>query len=72
LSQHVDFKLRPRTGAMQFQADWPGLFVRGDDAMLLLAACQSVAAGDYKHPSVLYLREIGIMISRDVLKNEHE
>ena len=24
-----------RTGAIQFQDDWPGLFVRGDDAIAL-------------------------------------
>jgi hypothetical protein len=23
------------TGAMQFQDDWPGLFIRGDDAVML-------------------------------------
>jgi len=25
------------TGAMQFEHDWPGLFVRGDEAMALLS-----------------------------------
>ncbi len=25
------------TGAMQFQDDWPGLFIRGDDAITLLS-----------------------------------
>lgn len=25
------------TGAIQFRNDWPGLFVRGDDAMALLS-----------------------------------
>jgi hypothetical protein len=24
---------RPETGPMQFGDDWPGLFIRGDDAM---------------------------------------
>ena len=24
---------RPETGAMQFGDDWPGVFIRGDDAM---------------------------------------
>jgi hypothetical protein len=27
---------RAPTGAMQFQDDWPGLFIRGDDAIALL------------------------------------
>ena len=30
------------TGAMQFQDDWPGLFVRGDDAFMLLAAIEQL------------------------------
>jgi hypothetical protein len=25
---------RPRTGVMQFDDDWPGVFIRGDDAMI--------------------------------------
>ncbi len=25
-----------RTGAMQFEGDWPGLFIRGDDCIQLL------------------------------------
>jgi hypothetical protein len=28
---------RIETGAVQFNDDWPGLFVRGDDAVMLLA-----------------------------------
>ena len=27
---------RPPSGAMQFGSDWPGLFLRGDDAVYLL------------------------------------
>ena len=30
------------TGAMQFQDDWPGLFVRGDDSIALLFAIRDV------------------------------
>lgn len=30
------------TGAMQFQDDWPGLFVRGDDAIMLMSAIQQL------------------------------
>jgi len=25
--------LRPETGVMQFEGDWPGIFIRGDDAL---------------------------------------
>ena len=31
------------TGAMQFQEDWPGLFIRGDDAIMLMSAIQQLA-----------------------------
>jgi hypothetical protein len=30
------------TGAMQFEEDWPGLFVRGDDAIGLLTELRRV------------------------------
>ena len=30
------------TGAMQFQQDWPGLFIRGDDAIALLGELRHV------------------------------
>ena len=30
------------TGAMQFQDDWPGLYIRGDDAISLLAELRRV------------------------------
>lgn len=32
------------TGAMQFQQDWPGLFIRGDDAMLLASLIRELEA----------------------------
>ncbi len=34
---------RVPTGAVQFQDDWPGLFVRGDDAIGLLCAIRQLA-----------------------------
>ena len=33
---------RVETGAVQFGDDWPGLFVRGDNAMLVAAAIDAV------------------------------
>ena len=38
------------TGAMQFQDDWPGLFVRGDDAIMLLAAIEQLKERLADHP----------------------
>lgn len=34
---------RVETGAVQFGDDWPGLFIRGDDAMELMYCLQSAA-----------------------------
>jgi hypothetical protein len=30
------------TGAMQFQQDWPGLFIRGDDAIFIAASIREL------------------------------
>jgi hypothetical protein len=58
------------TGAMQFQDDWPGLFIRGDDAISLL--------GELRRLEPLLrekcgtglpwkLSEVAAMIERDVI-----
>jgi hypothetical protein len=41
------------TGAMQFQDDWPGLFVRGDDAIMLMAAIERLQERLSDHPDVV-------------------
>lgn len=42
--------MRPETGPMQFGNDWPGVFIRGDDAfgmaMYLRALIESIPPGD--------------------------
>ncbi len=55
------------TGALRALDDWPGLFVRGDDCFLLHSALVSVLAGDYKHPSIGYLKDILRIINKEVL-----
>ncbi len=35
---------RVETGAIQFGGDWPGLFIRGDDAMGLVGAINEINA----------------------------
>lgn len=49
---------RVRTGAIQFRDDWPGLFVRGDDAIVL--------AVDLSH-ILQVLRERGLEADHRVL-----
>ena len=63
-----------RTGAIQFNDDWPGLFIRGDDAISLLVAIRSLesalvsaAANDAAVASALSnLSNIADIIENDV------
>ncbi len=61
------------TGAMQFQGDWPGLFVRGDDAIGLMGAIEALARrlGDSSDPVVAsalnQLQGIAEIIKHDVI-----
>jgi hypothetical protein len=41
---------RVPTGAIQFQDDWPGLFVRGDEAIALLVSIRQLTARFGNHP----------------------
>ncbi len=42
---------RPETGPMQFPGDWPGLFIRGDQAFAYAAALETVLPDAAKaHP----------------------
>jgi len=61
------------TGAVQFQNDWPGLFVRGDHAIRLRTAIRTLRERLANHPDLavsnaLYdLGELAEIIARDVL-----
>jgi hypothetical protein len=61
------------TGAMQFQDDWPGLFLRGDDAIMLLSAIQQLRERLADHPDVVVasalngLARYADVIARDVI-----
>jgi hypothetical protein len=63
---------RVPTGAMQFQDDWPGLFLRGDTAIFLMARIRILAERlgnqtDMGIVSVMYsLKELADLIDRDV------
>ena len=64
------------TGAMQFQNDWPGLFVRGDAALTLHSSIRALEQrlAHYADPVVtaalLQLKPIADMIERDVIVRE--
>ena len=61
------------TGAMQFQDDWPGLFVRGDTAASLLSSIRALQQRLVDHPdtvvatAVIQLQQIADIIERDVI-----
>jgi hypothetical protein len=58
------------TGAMQFQNDWPGLFIRGDEAISLLGALRQVEQllrQKCKSGLPWKLSEVAEIIERDVI-----
>ena len=60
------------TGAMQFEQDWPGLFIRGDDAIVIAALIRELesrlaGSDDGRIGVALYhLSKIADIIERDV------
>jgi len=62
-----------RTGAIQFENDWPGLFIRGDDAIVLLSRIRGLQERMAGHPDVvaaaalIELVKIADLIERDVV-----
>ena len=50
---------RPETGAMSFGDDWPGVFIRGDNAFAYALALRSVVA-NAKHDRIDWLT-LGIL-----------
>ena len=61
------------TGAIQFQNDWPGLFIRGDQAIDLLSNIRGLQVRLAGHPdgvvalALLQLGKIADIIQRDVI-----
>jgi len=61
------------TGAIQFEDDWPGLFIRGDRAISLLSKIRGLQERLANHPDVVVaaclveLGEIADLIERDVV-----
>ncbi len=61
------------TGAIQFQDDWPGLFLRGDTAISLLSGIRGLQDRLINHPDpvvqavLLQMNEIAEMIERDIV-----
>ena len=66
------------TGAIQFQNDWPGLFIRGDEAIILLSRIRGLQERLASHPDVVVaaalmdLGRIAELIERDVIVRKGE
>jgi hypothetical protein len=60
------------TGAMQFENDWPGLFIRGDNAIALAASIRGLQQRLSAHSDLvvgavlIQLGQIADIIERDV------
>ena len=48
--------MRAETGPIEFEDDWPGIFIRGDEAFRFLKLCESLDAGN--PVSALMLEEL--------------
>ena len=61
------------TGAIQFENDWPGLFLRGDQAVVLLSRIRGLQERLASHPdavvaaALIELGKIADLIERDVV-----
>jgi hypothetical protein len=61
-----------RTGAIQFQNDWPGLFLRGDTAVVLAVSIRHLEKALVNHPDPVVwsglskLSTIAAIIEREV------
>ncbi len=68
----IPLALRVPTGALQFQDDWPGLFMRGKDAVFLMARIRILAErlGNQTDLGIISvmcsLNELADLIDRDV------
>ncbi len=38
--------MRAETGPMKFKDDWPGIFIRGDNAFFYLKVCEALTANN--------------------------
>jgi hypothetical protein len=66
------------TGAIQFQNDWPGLFIRGDEAIDLLSTIRGLQQRLARHPdavvtaALLKLEKVAVLIESDVIMRSED
>ncbi len=65
------------TGAVQFQDDWPGLFLRGDTSVSLLSTIRSLQERLNSHPDpfvgilLVQLNVFADIIEKDVIERKN-
>lgn len=69
----VDLPMRPSTGPMQFGADWPGLFIRGDEAIGLASVIDAAQCNDIlpcNGPGAALLQRVIDLLNSCAVKKE--
>lgn len=71
----TDLKGRVETGPIQFDDDWPGIFIRGDVAINNALIIESYLAGENIEPNEVFLKNLGRLLRSCTVrhdKNEDE
>lgn len=72
-NESVDFleDQRPETGPMEFEDDWRGIFIRGDDALMSFVPFLMILKDRLEKSDVLYTHQIEEMIEIFKSANHH-
>lgn len=60
---------RINTGALQFDGDWPGIFIRGDEAMTMANNLRAALMPEYAHLAPKIIGEIVALLETCAVKN---
>jgi hypothetical protein len=61
----IDPPQRPPTGPMKFARDWPGVFIRGDEALALASNVEMAQRADFlpqKGPGAVLLEQVAQLL----------
>ena len=69
----VELSERIETGPVQFGDDWPGVFIRGDNALYLCMMLKSHLAGSKDFASELAMKNLANLLeSCNIVKSRNE
>lgn len=60
---------RTNTGALQFDGDWPGIFIRGDEAMSMANSLRAALRPEYAHLAPKILEPVIALLETCAVKN---